>query len=52
MEKLGGEHNSLLVAMNDSILCKSGRRIYGSGYRPDTMSPPFQVNLIRGLRVR
>jgi hypothetical protein len=41
----------LVVAMDDSLLRKTGRRIFGSGYRRDPLSPPFHVNFVRGLRV-
>jgi DDE superfamily endonuclease len=40
----------LTVAMDDSILRKSGRQIPGVGYRRDPLSPPFHVNLVRGMR--
>jgi hypothetical protein len=51
VEQCGQPGDSLVVAMDDSILRKTGRRIFGSGYRRDPMSPPFQVNFVRGLRV-
>lgn len=51
VEQCGGPERPLVVAMDDSILRKTGRRIFGSGYRRDPLSPPFQVNLVRGLRV-
>ena len=41
----------LVVAMDDSILRKTGRKIYGSRYQRDPLSPPFHVNLVRSLRV-
>jgi hypothetical protein len=41
---------ALTVAMDDSILRKSGRKIPGVGYRRDPLSPPFHVNLVRGMR--
>lgn len=40
-----------VVAMDDSILRKSGRRIPGCGWRRDPLSPPFSVNFIWGQRV-
>jgi DDE superfamily endonuclease len=43
-------HQALTVAMDDSILRKSGRQIPGVGYRRDPLSPPFHVNLVRGMR--
>jgi hypothetical protein len=51
IEQCGQPDSPLVVAMDDSILRKTGRRIFGCGYRRDPLSPPFQVNLVRGLRV-
>jgi hypothetical protein len=41
----------LVVAMDDSLLRKTGRHIHGVRYLRDPLSPPFNVNLVRGLRV-
>jgi hypothetical protein len=41
----------LVVAMDDSLLRKTGRRLYGSRFQRDPLSPPFHVNFVRGLRV-
>lgn len=41
----------LVVAMDDSLLRKCGRKICGVRYLRDPMSPPFHVNFVRGLRV-
>jgi len=41
----------LITAMDDSLLRKTGRKIHGVRYHRDPMSPPFTVNLVRGLRV-
>jgi hypothetical protein len=41
----------LVVAMDDSLLRKTGRKIPGASYQRDPMSPPFHVNFVRGLRV-
>lgn len=51
VEQCGPADQPLVVAMDDSLLRKTGRRIFGSGYRRDPLSPPFQVNFVRGLRV-
>jgi hypothetical protein len=51
VEQCGGADSPLVVAMDDSILRKTGRRIFGCGYRRDPLGPPFQVNFVRGLRV-
>jgi hypothetical protein len=45
------EDSPLVVAMDDSILRKSGPRMAGVSYRRDPLSPPFHVNFIRGQRV-
>lgn len=44
------KEEALTVAMDDSILRKNGRHIPGVGYRRDPLSPPFHVNLVRGMR--
>lgn len=41
----------LVVAMDDSLLRKTGRKIHGVRYMRDPLSPPFHVNLVLGLRV-
>ena len=41
----------LVIAMDDSLLRKSGPKIHGVRFLRDPLSPPFQVNLVRGLRV-
>jgi len=39
-----------LVAMDDTISRKRGRKIPGTSWRRDPMSPPFQTNLVWGRR--
>ena len=51
IEQLGSPQSPLVVAMDDSLLRKTGRKIYGSRYQRDPLSPPFHLNLARGLRV-
>ena len=51
VEKQSPANSPLVVAMDDSILRKTGRKIFGSRYQRDPMSPPFHVNFVRGLRV-
>ena len=41
----------LVVAMDDSLLRKTGRQIHGVRFARDPMSPPFHVHFVRGLRV-
>ena len=51
IEQCGGAEAPLVAAMDDSLLRKTGRKIFGSRYQRDPLSPPFQVNFVRGLRV-
>jgi hypothetical protein len=51
IEQLAAPEAPLVAAMDDSLLRKTGRKIHGSRYQRDPMSPPFHVNLARGLRV-
>jgi hypothetical protein len=48
---MAGPGEPLIVSMDDSILRKTGRKVYGVGWRRDPMSPPFRVNFVRGIRV-
>jgi hypothetical protein len=41
----------LVVAIDDSILRKRGRRIPGTAWRPDPLGAPFQVNFVWAQRV-
>jgi hypothetical protein len=41
----------LIVAMDDSLLHKTGPKIHGVRFLYDPLSPPFHANLVRGLRV-
>lgn len=49
--ELLSEHQPLVVAMDDSLLPKTGTHIPGVGWRRDPQGPRFQVNLIRAQRV-
>lgn len=51
IEKQTPAEKPLVVAMDDSILRKTGRKIFGSRLQRDPMSPHFHLNLARGLRV-
>ena len=51
LEKALPQTRPLVVAMDDSLLRKTGRKIHGVRFLRDPLSPPFQVNLVRGLRV-
>lgn len=41
----------LVVAMDDSILRKTGTKIPGVAYRKDPLGPKFHINLVLGQRV-
>lgn len=43
-------HAPLCVAVDDSLLPKSGIRIPGVAWRRDPLGPPFQTNLVRAQR--
>jgi hypothetical protein len=51
IEQVLGRAAPLVAAMDDSILRKTGPRIFGSRFQRDPLSPPFHVNLVRSLRV-
>lgn len=41
----------LVVAMDDSLLRKSGTHIPGVSWRRDPLGPPFQVNFVKAQRI-
>ena len=41
----------LVVAMDDSLLRKTGTEIPGVSWRRDPLGPPFQVNFVRAQRI-
>jgi hypothetical protein len=51
VEKTLTVEQPLVVAMDDSLLRKTGRQIHGVRWQRDPLSPPFHVNFVRGLRV-
>ncbi|MFI5105374.1 MAG: transposase, partial [Terriglobales bacterium] len=40
----------VVAALDDTLCKKTGRHIPGTTYARDPLSPPFHVNLVRGLR--
>lgn len=44
------ETRHIVVALDDTLLRKSGRKTPGATYRRDPLSPPFQTNLILAQR--
>ena len=51
IEALQNGSDPLAVALDDSILRKTGRTIPGTAYRRDPLGPPFQTNLVWAQRV-
>lgn len=51
IEQTANDVAPLVVAMDDSILRKRGRKIPGSAWRPDPLGAPFQVNFVWAQRV-
>lgn len=51
VEQTASDDTPLVVAMDDSILRKRGRKIPGSAWRPDPLGAPFQVNFVWAQRV-
>jgi len=47
---LPSEQAPVIVALDDTLCKKTGRHIPGATYARDPLSPPFHVNLVRGLR--
>lgn len=43
-------HQTIVAALDDTTVRKTGTRIPGVAYRRDPMSPPFRANLIRAQR--
>lgn len=41
----------LVVALDDTILRKTGKRIPGAAYRKDPLGPPFNINLVWAQRM-
>jgi len=49
-ELLPSPQSPVVVALDDTLCRKTGRHIPGATFARDPQSPPFHVNLIRGLR--
>jgi hypothetical protein len=50
VESLAPASRPLCVALDDTILRKTGRTIPGTAYRKDPLGPPFNVNLVWAQR--
>lgn len=51
VEALNGPQQTLTVALDDTILRKTGKQIPGAAYRKDPLGPPFNVNLVWAQRM-
>jgi hypothetical protein len=47
---LPSEQAPVVAALDDTLCKRTGRHIPGATYARDPLSPPFHVNLVRGLR--
>lgn len=51
IEQTASDQTPLVVALDDSIVRKRGRKIPGTAWRPDPLGAPFQVNFLWAQRV-
>lgn len=51
VEALNTDRTPLTVALDDTILRKTGKRIPGAAYRKDPLGPSFDVNLVWAQRM-
>ena len=51
VEELNGPQTPLVVALDDTILRKTGKLIPGAAYRKDPLGPHFNVNLVWAQRM-
>ncbi len=51
VEALGTASRPLCVALDDTILRKTGKTIPGAAYRKDPLGPPFNLNLVWAQRM-
>jgi len=51
IEAMNSPSQPLVVAIDDTILRKTGRKIPGTAYRKDPLGPPFNLNLIWAQRM-
>lgn len=51
VEALGTASRPLCIAMDDTILRKTGKTIPGAAYRKDPLGPPFNLNLVWAQRM-
>lgn len=51
IEAMNPPSQPLVVALDDTILRKTGRKIPGAAYRKDPLGPPFNINLVWAQRM-
>ena len=51
VEAMNPPSQPLVVALDDTILRKTGKKIPGTAYRRDPLGPPFNVNLVWAQRM-
>lgn len=51
IEAMNPPSQPLVVALDDTILRKTGKRIPGAAYRKDPLGPPFNINLVWAQRM-
>lgn len=51
LETLRDPSQPMVVALDDTILRKTGKRIPGTAYRRDPLGPPFHLNLVWAQRI-
>lgn len=50
IEAMNPPEHPLVVALDDTILRKTGKKIPGAAYRKDPLGPPFNINLVWAQR--
>jgi len=51
IEAMNPPSQPLVVALDDTILRKTGKKIPGAAYRKDPLGPPFNINLVWAQRM-
>ena len=51
IEQINGNHEPLTIALDDTILRKTGQFIPGAAYRKDPLGPAFNINLVWAQRM-
>lgn len=51
IEAMNSPSQPLVVALDDTILRKTGKKVPGAAYRKDPLGPPFNINLVWAQRM-